>query len=40
VIKDPDLSAAAQALANSNLSAEETRKRIRAELERRYILAA
>jgi len=40
VIKDPDLALEAELMARADVNAEESRKHIRSEIERRYILAA
>ena len=40
VIKDPELAAEAYRLEGAEISADESRKQIRADIEKRYILAA
>jgi hypothetical protein len=40
VIKDPELALEAELMERSDVTAEESRKHIRSEIEQRYILAA
>jgi hypothetical protein len=40
VIKDPELAAEAYRLEDAQISAQESRKKIRSEIEKRYIVAA